>query len=78
MRYVLHPGFVISQSDGDEHFISADALRRLYRVPPDARIEVIREGDPSHWFRPQPGDVHLHPRYDGNYTIASKSDARDT
>lgn len=66
MRYVLHPGYVTSQHDGDSHFIGGPRLARLYGV--DIRQCVF--GDVPE-YREQAGDVHLHPRYDGDYALPS-------
>jgi hypothetical protein len=33
IRFVLHPGFVVSPNDGDEHRIGAPQLADLYGVP---------------------------------------------
>ncbi len=62
-RYVLWAGEVISQSDGDRHYIGVGQLRELYRIPPDAHVVDGHERG----FRPLPGDVNCRPRYDGNY-----------
>ncbi len=64
-RYVLYPGFVTSQQDGDRHFIGSGKLRTLYLIPRDAR--VVYGGDPG--VRPEPGDVECRPRFDGNYPV---------
>jgi len=67
-KYVLHPGYVISKTDGDEHWISASRLADLYGVG----IGECFIDDPN---RPQqlrglpPDVVHLHPRYDGDYSL---------
>jgi hypothetical protein len=64
VTYVLHPGDVRSQSDGQTHYIGVTALRRLYRVP--ARARVIIAGVPG--YREPEGEViHCRPRYDGKY-----------
>lgn len=34
MRYVLHPGPIISKNDGDLHYINAPRLARLYGLRP--------------------------------------------
>lgn len=65
VRYVIHPGFVVSRTDLDRHYIGAGQLRELYRVPRDARVVVVRPFEPG--YREQPGDVHLRPRFDGDY-----------
>jgi len=66
MRYVLHPGYVTSKNDGQEHFIGGPRLAMLYGV--DMRQCVF--GDVKE-YREQEGDVHLWPDYHGNYTTPS-------
>jgi hypothetical protein len=65
-RYVLSPGYVISKSDGDRHYIGTAQLRRLYGVPNTARC--ISDEAPD--YRPMQGDILLCPRHDGNYQRA--------
>lgn len=66
MRYVLHPGYVRSQTDGQEHFIGGPRLARLYGI--DIRQPNVVFGDvPA--YKKQDGDVHLRPRHDGNYKL---------
>lgn len=33
IKYVLHPGYIRSRSDGDIHYIGAGQLANLYGVP---------------------------------------------
>jgi hypothetical protein len=66
MRYVLRPGWVTSQHDGDRHYITAAMLRDLYLL--SVNDHVIVDGDPKFPpYRRQPGDVILTPRFDGRY-----------
>jgi hypothetical protein len=71
-RYVIHPGEVVSSSDGDIHFISAEQLVHLYGVN---RLECIIDTEKGgQWARGYTKDVldglvHLYPRKDGNYEI---------
>ena len=64
MRYILHPGHVLSKNDDDLHFINAHQLAKLYGV--DIR-ECVFGDMPG--YREQEGDIHLRPQYDGNYTL---------
>ena len=64
-RYVLHPAFVTSQSDGQRHYISALMLARLYRVPMDECVCF----DPRSGWVPPDNAIHLRPRFDGDYTL---------
>lgn len=73
-RFILHPGTVVSQRGGDRHYISSARLVELYRVP--RRAYWVVESEP----RALPyhaGDVHLHPRYDGDYNLAAAIRAAD-
>lgn len=72
MRYVLHPGYVRSQNDHDEHFIGGPHLCRLYGVS----IRDCVFGD-TQQYRERPGDVHLYPRRDGNYTLPPNSNSTE-
>ena len=68
VRYIIHPDFVISQSDGQEHFIDYIRLIELYRLDPrecvDWRLCTTRGKE---------DDIHLYPRYDGKYEIPVES-----
>ena len=66
VRYVIHPGYLISASDGQEHFVGGPRLTRLYGLDISSRYVVF--GDrPGH--RDLPGDIHLYPRFDGDYSL---------
>ena len=70
MRYVLHPGYVVSASDGQEHFIGGPRLASLYRV--DILDPRVVFGDMPGYCE-QPGDIHLRPRSDGRYSLAERA-----
>lgn len=74
MRYVLHPGPVISRADGQEHIINAPQLARLYGVNFRECVVVYDDEEHRDGYREQPGDVHLYPRYDGNYDLPRDGD----
>lgn len=69
-KYVLHPGIVVSKSDGDKHFISAARLCALYRV----KWEECVVAKPNWWhgFTQKALNelIHLAPDYTGEYKIA--------
>jgi hypothetical protein len=70
MTYVLFPGEVTSRTDGQEHYITAPELARLYGVE-YAKCKVVYRYEESsiRGYRKQPNDVELYPRYDGNYKL---------
>jgi hypothetical protein len=79
MRYVLHPGYVESAHDSQAHFINGQELLRLYGVFGRQSTPIVFGDAPS--YHEQPGDVHLRPRYDGDYsllraTLRSATDSR--
>lgn len=68
VRYVLHPGWITSKSDGQYHYITAHRLAELYGVP--MRYCTIQWNVEHPNYRPiheQPDDIHLFPLFDGSY-----------
>jgi hypothetical protein len=61
MRYVIHPGDILSKNDRDIHFISAGQLMDLYGLDPKQCV-VFQDHT-----RYEPDDIHLYPRFDGDY-----------
>jgi hypothetical protein len=65
-KYLVIPGYVTSQYDGDRHWVSALRLMHLYGVDP--RLCVVQ-------YREFPGRIHdtslicLEPRHDGDYRL---------
>lgn len=73
-KYVIAPGFVISQKDGQRHYVGAMALLQLYGV--DARecrfYEPTPQWTPSMWryeSEANEGLIWLRPRNDGDYSL---------
>jgi len=61
-KFALHPGYITSKNDGDEHYISVGQLAQLYELKPTEYI-IWREFHGSYWN----DYVHLYPSYEGNY-----------
>jgi hypothetical protein len=80
ITFVLYPGFVRSQNDGDKHYITAEQLARLYMLepgtwtvyqPPQAFDRA------ASWRRdPYEGMKAIFPRRDGKYPIFGGDDER--
>lgn len=74
VKYVIHPGFVRSRTDGDIHYISASKLMQFYGVRSNECIIVQKDRPDS--VRSIGLDlnklIHLYPRYDGNYNLKGK------
>lgn len=77
-RYVVCPGEVTSQTDGQRHYIGAMQLMRLYGVRPE-ECEIY---EPAPWWtqsyyleveKRQQGMIRLYPRYDGDYSLPSNA-----
>ena len=66
VKYVIHPGFVLSKHDKDIHYIGYNTL---YGVDPRNcelyNTTVNYDNEPDSY-------VHLYPRYDGDYAIGVK------
>ena len=58
---------MISKNDGSVFYVSANQVRRLYKVPLHECIMVNREED--RMGLNTEGLIKLFPRYDGNYTL---------
>jgi hypothetical protein len=73
-RYVLCPGYVISRTDGQRHFVGAEQLRRLYGVPARECVTYPQgDGDEAdirrRIWRDPPGAIQLMPRHNGDYRL---------
>ena len=68
-KYILISGIINSKNDGDEHYISADKLRELYKLNKEECIFFNKEQDVIGNENFPEGCVILRPRYDGNYNL---------
>lgn len=77
-KYVVCPGMVTSQTDGQEHYVGPMQLMRLYGVRPE-ECEIY---EPASWWpwsyyvqaeERQQGLIRLCPRYDGDYSLPSNT-----
>lgn len=65
-RFVLKPGEVVSQTDGQTHPVTARQLAELYRAPlGECRVYGEGYGSKTNFV----GDVLLEPRFDGRYDL---------
>ena len=71
IKYFVHPGKIMSNRDGDIHYISAKQLIRLYDVDPRECKIILKPQDERgynvHKYK------HLRPRMDGNYDTCRTS-----
>ncbi len=72
-KYLVVPGKVRSQTDGDRHWVGFGELVQLYGVDPKECIahNPERSGDDY-----DPDLIVLHPREDGDYRLPVKRSAR--
>ena len=73
-KYMIHPGEVVSQFDGEIHYIEFSQLVKLYGVNPDECIlaDVRR---PETLYGLNMNDyIHLYPRSDGKYELPGKEE----
>lgn len=61
-RYVLYPGPLKCEKDGQSHYVSASTLVRLYGV--EMRDCVVFDPDPANRRENYEKCIHLHPRCD--------------
>ena len=67
-RYLVCPGYVLSQSDGQEHYIEARKLMALYGVGPSQCL-IFDGGRHRGVSLCEYNElIILRPRYDGDYT----------
>lgn len=71
-KYLVCPGYVISKNDGERHFIDANTLMRLYGVNPSLCILE----SPIHNMQFHGPLIRLEPRYDGNYALEARPNAK--
>jgi len=62
-RYCIHPGFVVSENDGDRHHISYPKLIELYGVDPKDCAQY-RAQSMTHM-----GEICLRPSRTGRYGL---------
>lgn len=73
LKYAVHPGYVISSSDGDRHFITGQQLISLYGLPAN-QTKIISERDEARGLLWDDLE-HFYPRRDGNYVKLSERQA---
>ena len=67
IKYVVHPGFVLSKQDKDTHYVGYNRLVALYGVDP-RNCELY---NPAFNYDNEPDNyIHLYPRFDGNYKLS--------
>jgi hypothetical protein len=65
-RFAVFPDYVISKTDGEDHYISSIQLIHLYNVDPTECVIVDRRSA-QHQHTCLDGLIQLHPNYDGDY-----------
>ncbi|HBD93002.1 MAG TPA: hypothetical protein DC057_02390 [Spirochaetia bacterium] len=68
-KYIIHPGYIVSKTDRQRHYIGVAQLIHLYRVNPK---ECIANADDFYKGYNQADYIHLYPRFDGDYTIKNE------
>ena len=64
LQYIIRPGTMVSKTDGDVHYITAEQLMHLYQVDPEVCVTI----HPHEKIPKRLMDlVILAPRYDGKY-----------
>ena len=71
-KYLLMGGYIISKSDGDRHFISANQLRNLYKLDPEECYFADQTRPETFECFQREELTELYPRYDGNYDLSPR------
>jgi hypothetical protein len=66
-KYAIHPGYVISDYDGETHYITVNKLATLYGLKPRQYIVWDDKRPETFVGRNKRDYIHLYPRCDGNY-----------
>ena len=69
-KYLLHPGYVVSKTDGDRHYITSQMLMKLYNVSPKECVIYPP-------YRPCPYQdklIDLYPMASGKYKDMQKQE----
>ena len=76
-KYLVLPGYIYSKYDGEEHYITASTLIKLYNVNPNECVihDSSRSSD-LFGFREfnYKGLIKLTPRYHGDYFLKKEED----
>ncbi len=67
IKYIINPGYMISKSDGNMHYITAGMLMNLYQVKESECIIVRSEKDLYKLKGFNNTLINLYPRFDGKY-----------
>jgi hypothetical protein len=69
MTDYVHPGWIISRSDGDRHYITGTQLIKLYGLNPQTTMIMGPDTFMNHYLD-NLEDRHFYPRSDGEYRLA--------
>ena len=68
VKFVVHPGWVISANDGDRHFIGFQRLCQLYHLNPIECLDASNERQMRGWSEERFAELkHVNPRSNGMY-----------
>lgn len=69
-KYLLCPGHVVSKTDGQQHYITASQLAKLYGVPMDECLIRPETGTPKHFGWDESHQlIELWPQTSGDYAL---------
>lgn len=71
VKYLICPGYVLSQSDGQTHYINAITLVRLYGLKMG---EYVVKG--RHYRHDMENLIYLYPKSNGDYSLTSSKESK--
>ena len=74
VKYLLCPGWIQSQTDGDWHYVKANQLITLYKVNPSECIVMPKN---IAGYSPSDELIILSPKYNGQYIVPEKAPAHN-
>jgi hypothetical protein len=73
LTFICHPGWVKSQHDNDEHYLSAAKVANLYGLSlSDPNVKLVNPDDKVFHIRPASYEINLWPQPNGDYNLQTR------
>jgi len=78
MKVCIHPGYVRSKYDHDEHYIGVSDLVKLYGIRKDDEVRICERKNPMECEANFKDYIHLYPSFEGDYFDVHLLRAKDS